>query len=256
MKMTFHPMAVNTNTRVRWEAIKNLPPFKNLNGKKVLDLGSGLGFFSLRFAESGAKVLAVDTDRKALEYLHTRYNIETKLLNIENEPLPAIGFDLIFLGEILEHVKDYQKILNKSRQTLLPGGIMLLTTPAKEGPLINTKGKRLGHTEGTEKHERSGFYLRELQEAISQAGMVIIHHSFCIFFMAELFMQLTKKDYLKNKKVYGGQSDVLELMNSRRYKILCLIYPVLLLIFKVEHCISNFIGLNGHCHILIVKKEK
>ncbi len=126
--MIFHPMAVNTNTRVRWEAIKHLPLIKNCRGKRVLDIACGLGFFSLRFSECGANVLAVDADGKALEYLHSNYNIETRLLDIENDPLPAGGFDLIFLGEILEHLKDYQNILNKSREALLPGGIILLTT--------------------------------------------------------------------------------------------------------------------------------
>lgn len=254
--MNFHPMAVNTNTRVRWEAIRRLPLCKNIRGKKVLDLACGLGFFSLRLAECGAKVLAVDTDVKALEYLHANYNIETKLLDIENEPLPAGGFDLIFLGEILEHVADYQKILNKSMEALLPAGTILLTTPAKEGLLINTKGKQLGHSQGDQRHQRNGFYLAELQEAIAKAGMVITHHSFSVFFIAELFMQLTKKNYLQNKFVYSGQSDVLELMNSRRYKILCLIFPLLLIIFNSEGFISKFLGFKGHCHIIIAKKEK
>jgi len=254
--MLFHPMAVNTNTRVRWEAIKHLPLIKNCRGKRVLDIACGLGFFSLRFAECGAKVLAVDKDGKALECLHANYNIETKLLDIENEPLPDGGFDLIFLGEILEHVKDYQNILNKSREALLRGGIILLTTPAKEGLLINTKGKQLGHSEGDQRHQRNGFSLGELQDAISKEGMVIKYHSFSVFFIAELFMQLTKKNYLKNKRAYSGQSDVLELMNSFGYKILCLIYPLLLMVFNIESYISNFIGLKGQCHILIVKKEE
>ncbi len=254
--MIFHPMAVNTNTRLRWEAIKNLPQCKNIRGKKVLDIGSGLGFFSLRFAESGAEVLAIDTDAQALEYLHNSYNIETRILDVEAEILPASGFDLIFLGEVLEHVKDYQKILSKSMEALLPAGVILLTTPANEGPLTNTTGKRLGHTEGDQRHQRDGFYLTELKEAIVRSGMSVIHHSFCIFFIAELFMQLTKKNYLKNKKAYNGQSDVLELMNNPGYKILCLVYPILLMIFNIEHYVSRLLGLKGHCHILIAKKEE
>ncbi len=163
---------------------------------------------------------------------------------------------MIFLGEILEHVKDCQKIINKSKEALLPGGMVLLTTPAKEGLLINTKGKQLGHTQGDQGHQRNGFSLGELLEAARQAGMVVLHHSFCIFFIAELFMQITKKNYLKNKSIYSGQSDVLELMNNPGYKILCLIYPLLLIVFNIENYISNFIGLRGHCHILIAKKEE
>lgn len=252
--MIFHPMAVNTNTRLRWEAIRYLPLIKNLRGKRVLDAACGLGFFSLRFTECGAKVLAVDTDDKALQYLRAAYNIETKLLDIENEPLPAGSFDLIFLGEILEHVRDYQKIINKAKDALLPGGMVLLTTPAKEGLLINTKGKQLAHIEGGQRHQRNGFSLGELLEASSQAGMAVLHHSFCIFFIAELFMQITKKNYLKNKKAYNGQSDVLELVNTSGYKILCLIYPALLMIFNIEHYAGRSLGLKGHCHILIAKK--
>jgi len=49
--MKVYPMDVNTNTRVRWEIIKNLPEVKLLNGKRVLDMGAGLGFFSLLWKE-------------------------------------------------------------------------------------------------------------------------------------------------------------------------------------------------------------
>ena len=69
-------MQINTNTRVRWETIKNLSELKSLRGKKVLDLGAGLGFFSVRFAEFGAEVLAIDVDKSSLEYLSRNFNIK------------------------------------------------------------------------------------------------------------------------------------------------------------------------------------
>ncbi|MBT4482408.1 MAG: class I SAM-dependent methyltransferase [Candidatus Latescibacteria bacterium] len=248
-------MKLNTNTRVRWEIIRKLPVIKSLRGKKILDVGAGLGYFSVHFAELGAKVLAVDIDSKSLEYLKNQYNVKTFEMNLEKDDLPSGTYDLVFIGEILEHIDNPNSLLLKAREVLAPSGYILVTTPALEGPLINTKGKMLGHRDGSEKHYRNGFSFSEFKKIFLELGMEITFHTFSVFFFAELFMQLTKLMYFKKKITYASQSDVFDTVNSFKFKMLKIIYPALLIFFNVEQRLSRVFRLKGHCHIILARKK-
>lgn len=248
-------MHINTNTRMRWETLKRLPWIKSLHGKKVLDLGSGLGYFSVRFAELGADVLAVDVDDRALDYLSKQFGIKTGHVDVMRDPLPEGKFDLIFIGEILEHIKDPLALIQRLQNILETKGGIIVTTPAMEGLLINTAGKRLGHHEGSEAHERDGFYIEELQDYFSVLGMETVYHAFTIYTCAELFMQLTKLGFIRKKKSYMGQSDLIHVIGSLPFRVLKTVFPLLLSLFITEQAICSRLKMKGHCHILIAQKQ-
>lgn len=222
--LSTHPMRVNVNTRVRWQGMKAFPELQDLAGKSVLDIGAGLGYFSLAFAERGADVTAVDVDAASLDYLKKK-GLRTQQVDIRSESLPNDLYDIIFAGEVLEHISDPKRFMNQVATRLKPGGIAILTTPAMEGALIHSKGKALCHDHGAEKHERDGYFLTELQEYVELEGLQIVRHQFTVFNLAELFMQLTKRRYLKHSAHYESQTDVLALTRSRAYKALSAVYP-------------------------------
>jgi 2-polyprenyl-3-methyl-5-hydroxy-6-metoxy-1,4-benzoquinol methylase len=246
-------MHINVNTRLRWETIKNLPTLKALQGKRVMDLGAGLGYFSVRFSELGARVLAVDVDQKALDYLSRQFGMEVRCMDVANDPMPDEKFDLIFIGEILEHIKEPFDLLQRAKCVLAPGGVILVTTPAMEGILTNTEGKRLGHHEGAEAHERDGFYIDELKAFFDRLEMKTVYHAFTIYTFAEIFMQLTKVGYLRKKSSYRGQSDVINVTSTFPFKVLKFIFPVLVLLFKAEQTVSGKLKLKGHCHVVVAQ---
>jgi SAM-dependent methyltransferase len=52
--------------------------------------------------------------------------------DIDNEPIPSIAgkdFDVVFAGEIIEHLFDPEHMLDEIRHVLKPGGHLILTTP-------------------------------------------------------------------------------------------------------------------------------
>lgn len=249
-----HPMDINTNTRMRWEVIKKFPELGQLENKKILDVGAGLGYFSLKFSSLGADVLVVDVDKPSLDFISETYGIATRYLDAERENLPEGMFDLVFVGEVLEHVRDPLGLLQKAEAAVTPGGLILLSTPAMEGSFIYTKGKSLCHDHSSEKHERKGFYYHELQSYFEHIKMEIVRHKYCIYFFSEIFMQLTKLGYTMKKSQYRGQSDVLNTMSSLSYKVLSFFYPLLLQFFKAEQSICNSISAKGHCHIILACK--
>jgi 2-polyprenyl-3-methyl-5-hydroxy-6-metoxy-1,4-benzoquinol methylase len=248
-------MALNVNTRIRWNTIKDLDCLNSLRNRKVLEIGCGLGFFSVQFKEKGGNVLGVDVDEKSLVYLTREHGIQTTQVDVDSQPLPGGGFDLIFIGEVLEHINDPAGLVRKVADALDPDGTAILTTPALEGWLTKTPGKQLAHDHGAQKHERIGFSREELEALAADAGLDFVDHRYCVFTLAELFMQFTKLAYLASKKTYEGQSDVLAVTNKTSLKILKAIYPLLWAVFRLEDAVCRRINISGHCHVLVVRKR-
>lgn len=116
--MKSNPMEVNTNTRMRWEVLRGFPIVQAIANKSVLDIGAGLGYFSSKFAGLGANVIAVDIDRVSLKYVSDHYDISTQCADIETDDLHYKDVDLVFIGEVLEHIKDPSQFLRKVRGCL------------------------------------------------------------------------------------------------------------------------------------------
>lgn len=247
-------MSVNVNTRMRWVGMKSIPGLMHASNARVLDLAAGLGFFSVEVARQGNSVLAADIHAPSLDYLREHYGLQTRILDLENDDYPEGPFDVVLLCEVLEHLRAPGEAVAKASAALAPGGMLVMTTPALEGPLIHSPGKDLGHHHGAEKHERDGFTRGELEDLATSAGLRVRGHRYCIFLAAELFMQTTKLMYLLKKKNYAGQGDVVSTMKSPSYKALRCIYPLLHPLFRLEDAVCNTLKVRGNCHIVWAEK--
>jgi 2-polyprenyl-3-methyl-5-hydroxy-6-metoxy-1,4-benzoquinol methylase len=109
-------------------------------GDRVLDLGSGEGRFALALLDAGASVLAADIAAEPLRRaVARRPDLETWLLPGEGEwGLDDASFDVVWAGEVIEHVADTAGWCSEARRVLRPGGRLLLTTP-DHGPLTRLR---------------------------------------------------------------------------------------------------------------------
>jgi 2-polyprenyl-3-methyl-5-hydroxy-6-metoxy-1,4-benzoquinol methylase len=107
---------------------------KTASDMTILDVGCAQGNFSLTLAEQGFRVFAVDLQLSFLRYVRLKYESgELHCINATLEALPLRGtFDIILLGEVIEHVA-YPDILLQSMSRLLhSSGCLILTTPNGE----------------------------------------------------------------------------------------------------------------------------
>src|SRR5258707_4600152 len=101
-------------------------------GERVLDLGCGEGAFAAALASTGASVLAADVAAEPLRRARAAHpDLELQLLEQEASwSLPDSAFDVVWAGEVIEHVADTPGWLSEVRRVLRSGGRLLVTTPS------------------------------------------------------------------------------------------------------------------------------
>lgn len=101
-------------------------------GERILDLGCGEGAFAAALAAAGANVLAADIAAEPLRRAREAHpDLELQLLEEEARwSIPDSAFDVVWAGEVIEHVADTAGWLSELRRVLRSGGRLLLSTPS------------------------------------------------------------------------------------------------------------------------------
>jgi 2-polyprenyl-3-methyl-5-hydroxy-6-metoxy-1,4-benzoquinol methylase len=101
-------------------------------GERVLDIGCGEGRFAGELLREGAEVVGIDVAEEPLRRARTLHpELDLRLVGSDGPwELPDGGFDVVWAGEVLEHVADTAAWLSEARRVLRSGGRLLLSTPA------------------------------------------------------------------------------------------------------------------------------
>jgi SAM-dependent methyltransferase len=114
----------------------------DLRGKRLLDLGAGLGESSVYFALQGARVTTVDLSPQMVEMavkLGKRYGVELEgiVSGAENFNLPSATYDLIYMANTIHHIHDRASLFEQMNRALKPGGKFFSYDPLAYNPAIN-----------------------------------------------------------------------------------------------------------------------
>lgn len=105
--------------------IPKFTQFEKWNGKKVLEIGCGIGTDTISFARHGANVTAIELSEKSLEIARKRSEIFGFQNNIQfyqgnaeqlSDFLPKEQYDLIYSFGVIHHSPHPDRIINQIRQ--------------------------------------------------------------------------------------------------------------------------------------------
>ncbi|MHA7099424.1 class I SAM-dependent methyltransferase [Roseivirga pacifica] len=125
----------------------------NLEGKTIADIGAGSGYFTFKMAKNAEKVIALDIDPNALEYIQSQKrivgdwanNIEARLTPPDVPNLLPQEVDAALLVNTYHFLPNQQKYLPRLLEGIKPGGLFVLVDfklgEIPVGPSDQFKGK-------------------------------------------------------------------------------------------------------------------
>jgi len=127
--------------------IESFADFSSAQGKRVLEIGVGLGADHQRFGESGAILSGVDLTARAVEHVRRRFQLFGLHSNLavgdaENLQFPDDSFDLVYSWGVLHHSPDTPKAFAEAHRVLRPGGtakVMIYQTWSLVGLMLWTR---------------------------------------------------------------------------------------------------------------------
>lgn len=136
----------------------------NLRGKRVLEIGCGLGLAGIAAAVAGAEVVLSDYEHDALQFagynaclnLHSAAErSRVQLLHLDWRRLPSLEpFDMIMGADIAYERKNFRSLIALMQSLVVPDGTVVLTDPDRSigrafFRLIEDEGFSLSSTERT-----------------------------------------------------------------------------------------------------------
>jgi cyclopropane fatty-acyl-phospholipid synthase-like methyltransferase len=121
----------------------------DIKGKKIMDIGAGSGYFSIKLAEKGAHVIAADVSDEFQTALKQRIE-DNKLENIELRKIPYDSpdladneVDMVLIVNTYHHIENRVDYFKKVKKGIKPDGELVIIDYFKKelpvGPPVNHK---------------------------------------------------------------------------------------------------------------------
>jgi len=140
-----------------WPALQAMLP--DLQGRRVVEVGCGFGWFCRWAREAGAaEVLGLDISERMLERARATTSdpaIRYQRADAESLMLPEAAFDLVYSSLTLHYVPALDPLLAAMHRALVPGGSLVFsmehpiyTAPVAPGWVVDDAGRRTWPIDG------------------------------------------------------------------------------------------------------------
>src|SRR3954451_5617741 len=153
------------------------------SGSTVADVGAGSGYMSVKMARRvgpSGKVYANDIQPEMIALLQQRLakekitNVEPVLGTADDPKLPALAIDLILMVDVYHEFQQPQIMLRRMRESLKPGGRLVLLEYRKEDPSIPIRpDHKMSVAEAKLEVEAEGYTLSKVDEVLPRQHILI-----------------------------------------------------------------------------------
>ncbi len=155
----------------------------DVEGKTVADLGAGTGYFSRRIAYKGARVIALDIDPRAIQWMEEQKarfpaELRDRLIIRQAEPddpkLKPGEVDMVILVNTYTYIQDRVTYFSKLRQAIRKGGIILIIDFKKvETPFGPRLDERIDAQQVQAEMKEAGYTILNSDEASLEYQYII-----------------------------------------------------------------------------------
>ena len=114
----------------------------DIRGKTIMDIGAGSGYFSVKLAEKGAKVIAADVDDEFQAFIKSRIgqdglkNIQTRKIPYDSPGLKDGEVDMVFIVNTYHHIENRTEYFSKVKAgTQAEGELIIIDFFKSETPV-------------------------------------------------------------------------------------------------------------------------
>lgn len=118
--------------------IPGFAEFARWSGKKVLEVGCGIGTDAVNFARAGANYHGVELSRESMALAQTRFQVfrlSGHLVNLNGEELASVFepdcFDLVYSFGVIHHTPNQRGMIEQIREVIRPNGVFKFMVYAK-----------------------------------------------------------------------------------------------------------------------------
>jgi len=208
---------LNDWTERRAHEILDLVQKLSLARPRILDFGCGRGWFTERLADKG-EAHGIDLSPEGIAAAQARRPDITYIAgDVYEAPLPEDYFDVVVSQEVIAHVQDQQKYIQRAAELLREGGYLIVTTGNKF--VIDRLGD-VGWVKQPPQHIRHELSRGQLKKLLSarfrilksftiiphgQVGLLRVVNSYKLNSLARMFLSQAKIDGLKERAGFGWQ---------------------------------------------------
>lgn len=117
---------INRKFNILRTALKN----NNLEilSPRLLDVGTGTGYFSYSMQKRGWNVTATEANESARKFALNKFNFKISSIDILDDFKPK-SFEVITLWHVLEHIQDLHQSIDRFNELLVDNGLLVLALP-------------------------------------------------------------------------------------------------------------------------------
>ena len=146
----------------------------------LLEVGCAGGYFLAAARKRGWATTGIEISEEASRFARDSLGLDVRTGTLESVPLPPSSFDVVYMGDVLEHVPDPLPTLRRLHELVRPGGLVAIGGPIT----VNSIDRRLGLwalrlSGGNKVLRQAPYHLSEfvpstLAFALGQAGFRIL----------------------------------------------------------------------------------
>ncbi|MEZ4886957.1 MAG: class I SAM-dependent methyltransferase [Chitinophagales bacterium] len=160
--------------RMKWQKPYEVIDKMGIAGKTVADIGAGTGYFAFRMLNTAKKVIAIDVDKRFIDYMEQKKlqipdslqtRLETRLAELNDPRLRRNEVNIILVVNTYHHIDDRIPYFRGLQKTLdIDGKLVIVDFKKKRTPEGPPKNMRMAAKDVVSELEEAGFTHIEVDE--------------------------------------------------------------------------------------------